>query len=277
MKGTIFSKMVPFRLCKRTVQACNCPVIIQPHMTVMDITTASPCRPHFPNRIEAAIFDMDGTLLDTEAAQHRAFVEAGKRIGAPVPSHILDAMVGINQDANERMLAAVLGPTFPITAFYEEADLLFEAAVEAGLPLRPGTKAILDYFVEQRIPIALATSTVGGKAQDRLASVGLLDYFDVIVTRSDVAEPKPSPEPYLLAARLLGFEPGECLAVEDSYAGVQSATSAGIPTIMIPDLLPAAPEQERVVVAVLPSLNELKDHLEVRNALDAVMLSSTPR
>jgi haloacid dehalogenase superfamily, subfamily IA, variant 3 with third motif having DD or ED len=214
-----------------------------------------------PEPIRAAIFDMDGTLIDTEAAHYRSYAEVSRRIGWPLSDEILSAMVGISRDLNEVMLAERLGPGFPLARFYEEGDALFRAALETGVELRPGALLILDHFRDAGIPLALATSTMGGLAEQRLAQAGLIDYFDVIVTRSDVAEPKPHPEPYLLAAGRLGFEPAECVAVEDSHAGVISATSAGIATFMVPDLLPATEEMALVGATVLPSLSALRDLL----------------
>ncbi|KMS55004.1 haloacid dehalogenase [Novosphingobium barchaimii LL02] len=214
-----------------------------------------------PDPIRAVIFDMDGTLLSTEAAQHRAFEEAGAALGSPVPEEVLEAMIGVSRDANEVMLAERLGPEFPLARFYADSDVLFEAAIDAGLPLRPGAQAILRHFRDAGVPLALCTSTQGGKAQERLAKAGLLDYFDVVVTRSDVTNAKPHPEPYLLTASLLGVDPAHCVAVEDSYAGVRSSTAAGIATVMVPDMLPATEEQILLAAEILPSLSALRDLL----------------
>lgn len=225
-------------------------------------TLSRPVRsPALPNPIRAAIFDMDGTLIDTEATQHRIYAKTAEALGWPFTEELLDSMVGINRDANERMLAARLGPDFPLAQFYAESNALFEAAVDAGIPLRPGAQLILDHFRDAGVPLALCTSTEGGKAQERLEQAGLLSYFDVVVTRSDVVEAKPHPEPYLLAAHRLGIDPAHCVAVEDSPAGVRSATAAGIATVLVPDLLPATEEQMLVVARVLPSLGALRDLL----------------
>ncbi|MEE4452421.1 HAD family phosphatase [Novosphingobium resinovorum] len=214
-----------------------------------------------PDPIRAVIFDMDGTLIATEAAHHQSYALTSRAIGWPLEEDVLDAMVGVSRDLNEKMLVERLGPDFPLARFYEEADALFYATLDKGIALRPGAVLILEHFRSAGIPLALATSTMGGLAQQRLEKAGLLDYFDVIVTRSDVIEAKPSPEPYLLAASRLGVHPTQCLAVEDSYAGVLSATSAGIATIMVPDLLPATEEMTAIGATVLPSLEALRDLL----------------
>lgn len=214
-----------------------------------------------PETIRAVIFDMDGTLIDTEAAHKRAFAQTGEAIGWPMSDALLLSMVGIHRDENERMLSQHLGPDFPLARFYADSDALFEAAVDAGIPLRPGALLLLDHLKQAGIPMALATSTAAPYAQQRLEKSGLLDYFDVIVTRSDVDQPKPHPEPYLLAAQRLGVDPAHIVAVEDSHAGVRSAVAAGMATVMVPDLLPPTEELVLACAQVLPSLTDLRDLL----------------
>ncbi|MEC3950419.1 HAD family hydrolase [Sphingobium sp. HWE2-09] len=216
---------------------------------------------NLPDPIRAVIFDMDGTLIDTEAAHRRAFAQTGRAIGWPLSDDLLLSMVGIHRDENERMLAAHMGPNFPLARFYADSDALFEAAVDAGIPLRPGAQLILDHLTQAGIPLALATSTAAPYAQARLEKAGLLHYFDVVVTRSDVDRPKPHPEPYLLAARLLGVDPADCVAVEDSHPGVRAAVAAGMATVMIPDLLPPTEDLTLACAQVLPSLTDLQELL----------------
>ncbi|KMS54526.1 HAD family hydrolase [Sphingobium cupriresistens] len=224
-------------------------------------STAATAASTLPNPVRAVIFDMDGTLLDTEAAHRRAFAETGEAIGWPMADDLLLSMVGIHRDENQRMLAAHLGPDFPLARFYADSDALFEAAVDAGILLRPGARLLLDHPAQAGVPMALATSTAAPYAQQRLEKSGLLHYFDVVVTRSDVDQPKPHAEPYLLAARLLRIDPADCVAVEDSHVGVRSAMAAGIATVMVPDLLPPTEELVLACAQILPSLTDLRDLL----------------
>lgn len=217
----------------------------------------------FPNPVMAVIFDMDGTLLDTEAAHLRAMAEAGTALGWDVPQDLLLRMVGIHREATRWMVAAHFGPDFPLDRFFVDSDALFEAANEIGIAVRPGAVSLLEHLKRAGIPMAVATSTRAPFAQRRLQRAGLLAFFNHVVTRSDVERPKPDPEPYLLAAARLGVDPASAVAVEDSYAGVRSATAAGIATVMVPDLLPPTQESHLLAAAIVPSLEGLRNLLRL--------------
>lgn len=227
-------------------------------MTTLPATLRSPA---LPDPIRAAIFDMDGTLLDTEALHGQAFAVTGKAMGYPLPATLQHSMVGIHRDGSRRLVADHMGPDFPLDLFFDESDVAFTAMLDAGIPLRPGAEIILEHFAKAGVPMAIATSSEAPYAQQRLEKAGLLHYFDVVVTRNDVTQAKPHPEPYLLAASRLGVDPADCVAIEDSPAGVRSATAAGIATVMVPDLLPATEEQTLVCAQILPSLEALRDLL----------------
>lgn len=212
---------------------------------------------HLPDPVRAVIFDMDGTLLDTEAEHRRVMAQAADALGWPFSEDVQLAMIGIHREANRAMLVKRFGADFPLEQFYADADRLFEAALEAAVPMRPGVEPLLQQLAQAGIPMAIATSTEAPYAQQRLQKAGLLDYFDTVVTRNDVDRPKPHPEPYLLAARRLGVDPAQAIAVEDSYAGVRSAAAAGMATVMVPDLLPPTDAERELVAMVLPSLHDL--------------------
>jgi len=210
-----------------------------------------------PDPVRAVIFDMDGTLLDTEAEHRRVMAQAADALGWPFAEEVQLAMIGIHRDANRAMLVDRFGADFPLEQFYADSDRLFEEALETAIPMRPGVEPLLQQLAAAGVPMAVATSTEAPYAQQRLQKAGLLDYFDTVVTRNDVDLPKPHPQPYLLAARRLGVDPAQAIAVEDSYAGVRSAAAAGMATVMVPDLLPPTEAELRLVAMVLPSLHDL--------------------
>ena len=210
-----------------------------------------------PRPLEAVVCDMDGLLLDSEAAHWRTMREAAADLGFEFPDALFLRTVGVDRPRNRALIAAEMGADFPLELFYEDSDLRFEAMIREGLPLRPGAHELLDALDALKLPRAVATSTAAPWAQERLRHAGLLDRIDAVVTLSDVARPKPAPDPYLRAVERLGVRAGHTLAVEDSHNGVRAASRAGLVTIMVPDLLPPTAETDALVAATLPSLHDV--------------------
>ena len=111
------------------------------------------------------------------------------------------------------------------------------------------------------VPRAIATSSSRPTVDHHLAAHGLAERFPVIVAHGDYARGKPNPDPFLLAAERLGLEPRLCLALEDSHNGVRAASSAGMMTVMVPDLLTATEEMVRHCVAIAGSLHDVRELL----------------
>lgn len=189
---------------------------------------------------KAVVFDMDGVLIDSEKIYRMCWKKNGMSIGIPEDEMevICDRVAGGNKKSNGRVFKEVMGEDFDYLAFREKTMEMFaEYADEHGLELKPGVKETLEFLREHGVKIALATSTVREPAEERLARVGIQDYFDAKVCGDEITEGKPAPDIYLNACRKLGVEPEMAVGVEDSINGVISAHTAGLYTVMVVDLI----------------------------------------
>jgi HAD superfamily hydrolase (TIGR01509 family) len=127
-----------------------------------------------------------------------------------------------------------------------------------AVPVKPGAVELIGELKARHVPMAVATSSRAAHALTHLGTAGLLDMFEAVVTRDDVTQPKPHPEPYLTAAHRLGVVPARALAIEDSAAGIRSAHSAGLQTVLVPDLVPPTKETVKLAKAVFADLYALR-------------------
>jgi HAD superfamily hydrolase (TIGR01509 family) len=220
------------------------------------MTAASPLPRLKP--FAAVVFDMDGTLLDTEMVFKDIVYEVSETLGFAMTDAVHGRMVGASHEASNRLLVEAYGVTFPYELFNAECHRLMHGRMAEAVPVKAGVPELLAELKRRRIPMAVATSSRAAHALAHLGAAGLLEMFETIVTRDVVVHPKPHPEPYLTAAARLGVEPGDCLAIEDSHTGVRAAHAAGMQTVMVPDLLPPSPEI-RALCTVMASLHDVRD------------------
>ncbi|MCG2841412.1 HAD family phosphatase [Sandaracinobacter sp. RS1-74] len=216
----------------------------------------------------AIVFDMDGLLLDTERLTVDAMeMEAAAR-GLVVRDGLFLSLVGIDETGSRRLLAEAFGSGFSYEDFRTGYRGRVREQVRTGMPMRPGARAMVEAAKAAGMPLAVATSSWLAQAGPHLEQAGVRPLLDALVTRDDVANPKPAPEPYLLAAARLGVEPAEVLALEDSHSGVRSAAAAGMAVVMVPDLLPATGEMRRLARAVADDLHQVRGWLGLAHADD---------
>lgn len=214
--------------------------------------------PLAPANFAAVVFDMDGTMVDTELIYHLAWRDAAAALGYTLTEETLLATTGRRIVDCYAILEAALGPTFPMTAFKASWEGYWHREIEQhGVPLKPGLLELLDLLEAREIPKVVATSTERSEAHFTLEKAGLLERFSMLTTGDEIQNGKPAPDIFLLAATRLGVAPAHCLALEDSVAGAIAASSAGMTTIMIPDMIQPPAEVAARLHAVVPSLHDV--------------------
>ena len=185
---------------------------------------------------DAILFDLDGTLVDTETLAVAAGLAAFAAAGHPVDMEFMHRLVGIDGPTSARIIAAHR-PNLDLAHFDTIWRADFNARMHESLALKPGVTELLTHATH--LPRALVTSSRRVEAHAKLGMVGLHTTFAQVVTVDDVTHAKPHPEPYLLAATLLGVSPTRCLVFEDSEAGAQAAHRAGMVVVQVPDVVPS--------------------------------------
>jgi HAD superfamily hydrolase (TIGR01509 family) len=199
----------------------------------------------------AVLWDMDGTLVDTEPYWIEAEIELSARDGGTWTHEDGLSLVGSNlTDAAEvlRSEAGIVGTDEEIIEDLIGGVILRISA--RGLPWRPGAAELLAEVRAAGIPCALVTMSYASLADVVIAQLPV-GTFDHVITGESVTLGKPHPEPYLLAASLLGVDPTRCVAIEDSHAGVASAEAAGTRVIAVPFMVPIGPAPQRSRVSGL--------------------------
>ncbi|MEI3803660.1 HAD family phosphatase [Agrobacterium sp. CCNWLW32] len=215
---------------------------------------------------QAVVFDMDGLLIESERLYRDSFLAASDEGGHGMKVETYQKVCGSPWDVITGTIFADYGADFPIDSFRDAWLRHLGVMMADGVALKPGVIDILDLLDRLDIRRAIATSSQHDSVTRHLGPHDLLRRFDTIVARGDYTEPKPAPMPYLTAARRLSLDPGRCLALEDSYSGVRSATSAGMLTIMVPDVAPPTEEMREKCVAVASDLHAVASLLQKAKA-----------
>jgi len=180
--------------------------------------------------LKAVLFDLDGTIIDSEWFYYKGWKAVLEEYGIALDSHTwLTSFAG----KTERQAFVVLQEQF---GFNEDAETFFERKktriaqqyTEEDVSLMPGVTELITYLHELGITMAVVTSSLRPVTEFNLTKHGLINYFETLVTRSDVTYPKPSPEPYELCVNRLGIDKSDCLVLEDSVTGATAAAAAGL-------------------------------------------------
>jgi len=203
----------------------------------------------------AVLWDMDGTLIDSEPYWLNSESELARDYGSTWSALDGHELIGMNLYESAKKFRE----RFKISDLTDQQiiDRLTAAVVmqlRQALPWRPGALELLTELRAHGVKTALVTMSMRSMAQ-HVADQIEFEAFDVIVAGNDVTHGKPHPEAYLRACELLGVEPAQAIALEDSNTGASSAVAAGVLTVAIPNIVPIAPGPGRVLVESLTELN----------------------
>ena len=215
--------------------------------------------------IKAVIFDMDGTLFDTERIYARAWRQAGVewRMSEDQINQMIAFCMGRNPHDTKEYFEQNFSGIVTYEQIVESRTRYYNAEIaRVGLLFRYGALELLEYLKQNNILIALATATRKERTMQNLKQSGIEPYFDAIVTGDMVEHGKPHPETFLTAAAMLGVAPEQCMGVEDSFNGVRSIHAAGMFTVMVPDTVQPTPEIERLLDVRCENLLEICDVVE---------------
>lgn len=184
---------------------------------------------------DALLFDLDGTLVDTESIALETGLAAYALHGHQVSRAFLETLVGTDDITAERLIRAAI-PDIDLAAVNQTHVTAIAKRLDQGLPLKPG---VIELLTATGIPAAVVTSSRRASAARKLALAGIAGHFTHVVALEDVTAAKPAPDPYLLAASLFGAAPGRCLVFEDSEPGAEAAYRAGCVVVQVPDTVPS--------------------------------------
>jgi DNA helicase-2/ATP-dependent DNA helicase PcrA len=208
--------------------------------------------------IKAVLFDMDGTLIDTEKYYRIFWPKAMAEFGYQMTDEQVLSMRSLGRPFAPARLKEWFGEDLDYYAIRaRRTEIMEECLDKEGVQLKPGAVEILEELRRRGIPAAVATATPPERTEKYLNLTGIRPYFSQIISATQVKEGKPSPDIYLYACEQLGLDPSECMAVEDAPNGILAAYRAGLRVVMVPDQTGPTEELKKYLFACVPRLDDV--------------------
>ncbi len=188
--------------------------------------------------IKAVIFDMDGTLLDSEKIGLKAWQYVIDKYSLPFDLSLPYRSIGLNYTSMKSLFLGELGEDYPFDKYWNHAKQYFaEYEEKNGIPVKQGFSELCAYLKANNIAMYVATSTYHTSAAKELEHSDIRGYFDGIIGGDEITKGKPDPEIFIKAAELSGYSKENCLVIEDSTNGLKAGISSGIKTVYIKDIV----------------------------------------
>ena len=215
---------------------------------------------------DAAVFDMDGVIFDSERAVMQCWKELAEKYHIPDIERAVLSCTGTTMKRTKEIMLETYGADFPYDTYAKESSAIYHSRYDGGrLPMKPGVVELLTFLKEEGKKIALASSTRRQTVTNQLRDAGILDFFDKVICGDMVERSKPAPDIFLKACEELGGHPDRTYAIEDSYNGIRAAHAGHLHPIMVLDLLPADAEMQEKAEVVLSDLLEVISYLKGEN------------
>jgi HAD superfamily hydrolase (TIGR01509 family) len=205
-----------------------------------------------------AIFDMDGTLFDTEKLYRQAWLDVAEEFGLEKNYDLPAAMSGTNLGEESCRIVKRFYPDIDATAYIGRVLEEVRICGEKKLELKTGVVEILEFFKAENIPMAVASAAPVNVIEKNLTRTNLRGFFKVLTGGDMISNGKPAPDIFLFAAKELNLEPRDCYIFEDSLNGIRAAAASGGVAIMIPDQVQPTEEIKKICAAVFQNLIEAK-------------------
>ena len=215
------------------------------------------------SELDAVVFDMDGVIFDTETIALRSWQDTADSHGLGDITQTAMKCVGRSTVDTLKIFEESYGDRVSIEQMHIECINRFNEIMQTeGLPVKLGTRELLEHLKANGAKVALASSTTYDRVVMELKDADLFKYFSVIIGGNMIEHSKPEPEIYLLACEKLGADPKKSAAVEDSRNGIISASRAGMMPFLVPDIIEPDEEMKQLAHKQFADLLEVKEYLE---------------
>lgn len=216
--------------------------------------------------VKGVIFDMDGTMFDTEPISAYAWKAAGKSLGYAITDNLVNSFLGKNMAAIRELLIKEFGKDTDTDAIVDARQKYYKEYIQTnGAPHKEGLVLLLEYLKKEGIPAVVSTSTDKETGEMVIKKAGVYEYYTDFVYGDMVERSKPSPDIFWMGAERIGQAPEDCLVIEDSPSGVLVGKAAGGYTIFIPDVMQLSEEITEGISAELHNLSEVIPWIEAEN------------